>query len=155
MVCLWLYASGVGVFASRQIALACERPLACMAIGGQERPDFRTISAFRQLPLEAFKDVLGQGVRLAGAAGLVPVGHVSTDGTNRQGNAARHKAMSSGAMHKAVERWRAASETWVTAASQQDAAEDAALGSRRGDALPAALARRAQRLAPIEAARRR
>ena len=29
MVCLWLYASCVGVFSSRKMALACERPLAC------------------------------------------------------------------------------------------------------------------------------
>jgi hypothetical protein len=58
-------------------------------------------------------------------------------------------------MHKAVERWREEMETLVTAAYQQAEAEDAALGSRRGDALPAALARREQRLATIEAALRR
>jgi hypothetical protein len=58
-------------------------------------------------------------------------------------------------MPKAVERWRAAMATLVTAAYQQAEAEDAALGSRRGDAWPAALARRAQRLATMEAAMRR
>jgi len=46
-------------------------------------------------------------------------------------------------------------EALVTQADQQDEAEDAALGSRRGDALPAALARREDRLAKIAAARRR
>jgi hypothetical protein len=58
-------------------------------------------------------------------------------------------------MHKAVERLREEIETLVTAAYQQDEAEDAALGSRRGDELPAELARREQRLAAIEAAMRR
>jgi hypothetical protein len=58
-------------------------------------------------------------------------------------------------MKKAVERLREESETWVTAAYQQAEAEDAALGSRRGDELPAELARREQRLATMEAARRR
>jgi hypothetical protein len=43
----------------------------------------------------------------------------------------------------------------VTAAYQQDEADDAALGSRRGDELPAELARREDRLATIEAAMRR
>src|SRR5215470_17013012 len=43
----------------------------------------------------------------------------------------------------------------VTQAHQQDAADDAALGSRRGDELPAELARREDRLATIEAAMRR
>ena len=46
-------------------------------------------------------------------------------------------------------------EAWVTQAFQQDAEADAALGSRRGDALPAELARRADRLATREAAMQR
>ena len=96
MVCLLLYASCVGVFASRQIAQACERTLAFIAIVGPERPDFRTISAVRTLPLEAFTDVCVQVLRRAGAAGMVQVGHLSTAGTTIQGKASRHTAMSSG-----------------------------------------------------------
>src|SRR2546426_711577 len=113
MVCLLLYAYCVGVFSSRKIALGCERNLAFVAIVGSERPDFRTISDFRKLHLEAFIDVFVAVVRLAGEAGL------------------------------------------VTQAYQQDEAEEAALGSRRGDELPAELARREDRLATIEAAMRR
>ena len=47
MVCLLLYAYSVGVFSSRKIARACERTLAFLAIVGEDRPDFRTISDFR------------------------------------------------------------------------------------------------------------
>src|SRR2546428_6029269 len=155
MVCLLLYAYCVGVFSSRKIALACERNLAFMAMVGQERPDFRTISDFRKQHLEAFKEVFVQVVRLAREAGLVKLGNVSTDGTKIQGNASRHKAMSYGYMHKEVERLREEIEALVTAAYQQDEAEDAVLGSRRGDELPAELARRAARLATIEAAMQR
>src|SRR5437762_1733528 len=155
MVCLLLYAYCVGVFSSRKLALACERNLAFMAIVGQERPDFRTISDFRKLHLEAFKEVFVQVVRLAGEAGLVKLGNVSTDGTKIQGNASRHKAMSYGYMQKAVERLREEIEALVSQAYQQDEAEEAALGSRRGDELPAELARREDRLAKIEAAMRR
>ena len=155
MVCLLLYAYCVGVFSSRKIALACERNLAFMAIVGENRPDFRTISDFRKLHLEAFKAVFVQVVRLAGAAGLVTLGNVSTDGTKIQGNASRHKAMSYGYMQKEVERIREDIEALVTRAYQQDEADDAALGSRRGDELPAELARREARLAQIEAAMRR
>ncbi len=104
MVCLLLYAYCVGVFSSRKIALACERNLAFMAIVGEDRPDFRTISDFRKLHLEAFREDI---------------------------------------------------EALVTHAYQQDEAEEAALGSRRGDELPAELARREARLAKIEAAMRR
>src|SRR2546422_8110356 len=155
MVCLLLYAYCVGVFSSRKIALACERNLAFVAIVGSERPDFRTISDFRKLHLEAFIDVFVAVVRLAGEAGLVKLGNVSTDGTKIQGNASRHKAMSYGYMKQEVERLREDIEVLVTQAYQQDEAEEAALGSRRGDELPAELARREDRLATIEAAMRR
>src|SRR5262244_2060754 len=155
LVCLLLYAYCVGVFSSRKIAQACERNLAFVAIVGADRPDFRTISDFRKLHLEAFKDVCGQGLRVAGEAGLVKLGNVATDGTKMQGNASRHKAMSYGYMRKEADRLREDIEALVMQAHQQDAEDDAALGSRRGDELPAELARRADRLATIEAAMRR
>jgi transposase len=155
MVCLLLYAYCVGVFSSRKIALACERNVAFMAIVGEERPDFRTISDFRKLPLEAFKAVFVQVVRVAGEAGLVKLGNVSTDGTKIQGNASRHKAMSYGYMKQEVDRLREEIEALVTQAYWQDEAEEAALGSRRGDELPEELSRREKRLAKIEEAMRR
>jgi hypothetical protein len=155
MVCLWLYASWVGVFSSRTIALACARHLAFLASVGQDRPDFRTISACRTPPEAACKDVCGPVVRLAAEAGLVQLGNVATDGTQIQGHASRHQAMRYGSRQKAVERLREAMAAWVTQASQPDAADDAAWGSRRGDALPAALARREARLARSAAALRR
>src|SRR3954469_7652009 len=120
MTCLLLYAYCVGVFSSRKIALACERNLAFLAIVGQDRPDFRTISDFRMLHLEAFKDVFVQVVRLAAEAGLVHLGNVATDGTKIQGNASRHKAMSYGYMKKEVARLREDIEALVTRAYQQD-----------------------------------
>jgi transposase len=155
MVCLLLYAYCVGVFSSRKIAQACERNLAFIAIVGEERPDFRTISDFRKLHLAAFCDVFVQVLRIAGESGLVKLGNVSTDGTKLQGNASRHKAMSYGYMKKEVERLREDIEALVTQAYQQDAQDDAALGSRRGDELPAEWARRENRLATIEAAMQR
>ena len=74
MVGLLLYAYCVGVFSSRKIALACERNLAFIAIVGQDRPDFRTISDFRKLHLEAFKDVFVQVIRLAGGGRVGAMG---------------------------------------------------------------------------------
>jgi transposase len=155
MVCLLLYAYCVGVFSSRKIAQACERNLAFIAIVGPERPDFRTISDFRKLHLDAFRAVFVQVLRIAGEAGMVKLGNIATDGTKIQGNASRHKAMSYGSRRKEADRLREDIEALVTQAHQQDAADDAALGSRRGDELPAELARREDRLATIEAAMRR
>jgi transposase len=152
MSCLLIYAYCVGVFTSRKVALACERNLAFIAMVGDERPDFRTISDFRKDHLEAFIELFVQVLRLAKEAGMVKLGNLSTDGTKLQGNASRHKAMSYGYMKKEVERLREDIEALVTQAVQQDEADDAALGSRRGDELPAELERREKRLAAIEAA---
>ena len=155
MSCLLIYAYCVGVFTSRKIALACERNLAFLAIVGEERPDFRTISDFRKDHLEAFIELFVQVLRLAQEAGMVTLGNVSMDGTKLQGNASRHKAMSYGYMKKEVERLREEIEALVTQAVQQDEADEAALGSRRGDELPVELERRETRLAAIEAAMQR
>jgi transposase len=155
MSCLLIYAYCVGVFTSRKIALACERNLAFIAMVGDERPDFRTISDFRKDHLDAFIELFVDVLRLAKEAGMVTLGNVSIDGTKLQGNASRHKAMSYGYMQKEVERLREDIEALVTQAFQQDEADEAALGSRRGDELPAELERRETRLAAIEAAMQR
>src|SRR5207248_7949294 len=84
MVCLLLYAYCVGVFSSRKIALACERNLAFLAIVGDQRPDFRTISLFRKNHLEAFAEVFVQVLILAKAAGLVRLGTIAVDGSKVQ-----------------------------------------------------------------------
>lgn len=105
--------------------------------------------------MAAFKAIFVQVGRLAGEAGRVKLGNVSTDGTTIQGNASRHKAMSYGSMPKEVARRREEFEALVPQAPWQDASEEAAVGSRRGDALPAELSRREKRRATSEAAMRR
>src|SRR5271156_2632919 len=155
MVCLLLYAYCVGVFSSRKIALACERNLAFLAIVGDDRPDFRTISDFRKLHLPAFADVFLDVLRLAKELGMIRLGNLATDGTKLPGNASRHKAMSYGYMTKESERLRSEIEALVQQAQSTDAEEDAVLGSRRGDELPAELQRRQERLAKIAAAQQR
>jgi len=106
LVCLWLYAYAVGVYSSRKIAQACERNLAFLAIVGDDRPDFRTISAFRKEHLERFADLFLQVLHLTHEAGLVQLGLWATDGSKVPGNASRHKAMSYGYMEKEVARLR-------------------------------------------------
>jgi len=155
MVCLLLYSYSVGVFSSRKIALACERNLAFLAIVGQDRPDFRTISDFRKIHLDAFADVFVEVLRLAAAAGMVKLGNLAIDGTKIQGNASRHKAMSYGYLKKEEQRLRAEIDALLRQAQTQDATEDAVLGSRRGDELPEELRRREARLAVIGAAKQR
>jgi transposase len=155
MTCLLLYAYCVGVYSSRKIARACERNLAFLAIVGDDRPDFRTLSDFRKLHLKALASLFTQVLRLAREAGLVQLGVLATDGTKLAGNASRHKAMSYGYLSKEIERLQAECETLLQQAQDTDAAEDAVLGSRRGDELPEELRRREDRLATLRAAKQR
>jgi transposase len=155
MVCLLLYAYCVGVYSSRKIALACERNLAFLAIVGIDRPDFRTISDFRKIHLQSFKKTFHQVLRLAHELGMVQLGNLSTDGSKFPGNASRHKAMSYGYMEKEEQRLHEEIAALLAQAQQQDSAEDAALGSRRGDELPDELQRRHERLAKIHEAQQR
>jgi transposase len=155
LVCLLLYSYSVGVFSSRKIALAAERNLAFLAIVGDDRPDFRTISDFRKLHLDAFRDLFIEVVHLAAEMGMLGLGNISFDGSKFLGNASRHKAMSYGYMTKEKERLKAEIAALLLQAQQTDGSEDATLGCRRGDELPAELQRREERLATINAARQR
>jgi transposase len=155
MTCLWLYAYSVGVFSSRKVATACDRNLAFLAIVGDDRPDFRTISDFRKIHLDALADLFHQVLKLAHEAGLVQLGAWATDGSKLPGNASRHKAMSYGYMKKEEERLKAEIAELLKQQLQTDEAEDAALGSRRGDELPEELRFREERLAKILQAKAR
>ena len=155
MVTLLTYAYSVGVCSSRKIAAACERNLAFRAIVGDTPPDFRTISDFRKIHRTAFKPLFVEVLRLAGEMGLVKLGNLSTDGTKMKANASRHKAMSYGYMTKDIARLEAEVEQLLKQAEQSDAEQDAALGSRRGDELPAELKRREDRLVRIREAKTR
>jgi transposase len=155
MVTLLTYAYSIGVCSSRKIAAACERNLAFRAIVGDAPPDFRTISDFRKIHLAAFKPLFIEVLRLAGEMGLVKLGNLSTDGTKLKANASRHKAMSYGYMTKDIARLEAEIEELLKQAEQTDAEQDAALGSRRGDELPAELKRREDRLVRIREAKAR
>lgn len=152
MTTLLVYSYCVGVFSSRKIAAAGERNVAFLAIVGQQRPDFRSISDFRKLHLDALADLFVEVLQLAGELGMVKLGNLSLDGSKVRANASRHKAMSYGYMKKEVERLRAEIAALLQQAEQTDAEQDAALGSRRGDELPAELARREARLEAIQQA---
>jgi transposase len=155
MLTLLIYSYCIGVFSSRKIAAACERNLAFLAIVGNHRPDFRTISDFRKVHRNRFEALFVEVLRVAGELGMIKLGNLSLDGSKVRANASRHKAMSYGYMKKEVERLRAEVAALLQQAEQVDAEQDAACGARRGDELPEELKRRHERLQAIEAAMRR
>jgi transposase len=155
LVTLLLYSYCIGIYSSRKIAKACERNLAFLAIVGDDRPDFRTISDFRKGHLQPLAALFVQVLELAAAAGMVGLGNIAFDGSKFTGQASRHKAMSYGYMTKEEERLQAEIKALLEQADKTDAAEDAVHGSRRGDELPEELKRRQDRLAVIAAAKKR
>ena len=96
MTTLLLYSYCVGVFSSRKIAATCQRNVAFLAIVGQQRPDFRSISDFRKSHLDALAELFVQVLQIAGELGMVKLGNLSLDGSKVRANASRHKAMSHG-----------------------------------------------------------
>jgi Transposase and inactivated derivatives len=119
-----------------------------------EHPDYRSIARFRARHLEALSGLFVQALRLCAEAGLVKLGRLALDGTKLRANASRHKAMSYERMTKAeseleaeIAELRARARALLEEAAATDAAEDELYGAdRRGDELPAELARRESRL---------
>jgi transposase len=154
LVKVLLYAYAVGIPASRQIARKLEEDVAFRVLAANQRPDFRTLSDFRKQHLPALAELFVQVLHLCQRAGLVKLGHIALDGTKLKANASKHKAMSYGRMVTDEARLTAEVARLLAQADAADARDDAAYGpDRRGDELPAELARREHRLQTIRAAK--
>ena len=155
MVKLLVYGYCLGVRSSRKIAqrLVEDVPFRVLAAGNQ--PDFRTISDFRKIHLEALEQLFQQVLRLALEAGALKLGRVALDGTKMKANASKHKAMSWGRMKQAERQIAAEVKQMLAEAEQADAAEDALHGpDKSGQELPEELQRRKTRLEKIRQAQK-
>jgi len=161
MVKLLIYGYAVGVTSSRKLERATYRDVAVRMLCADQHPDFRSIARFRERHLDALGELFVAALRLCKQARMVGLGVLAVDGTKLRANASRHKAMSYERMVKKqseLEGEIAALRKQVDAvldnAQATDAAEDAEFGAdRRGDELPAELARRESRLRVIKEAK--
>jgi transposase len=154
MVKLLLYGYCIGTASSRKLERATYRDVAFRVLAGDQHPDHDSIAEFRRRHLGALGALFVQVLRLCQAAGLVKLGHVALDGTKLKANASKHKAMSYARMEETERQLEAEVRALLAQAEQVDAAEDAQYGcGRRGDELPAELARRESRLVKIRAAK--
>jgi len=153
MVRVLLYGYCVGVRSSRELERACVDVVAFRWLSAQQTPDFRSIGRFRKRHLSALGNVFLQALELCRAAGMVSLGRVALDGTKVRANASRHKAMSYGRLTEKQKVLAAEVSDLLAQAQAIDAAEDARFGKdKRGDELPAELARRQSRLVKMAAA---
>lgn len=161
MVKLLVYGYANGVMSSRKLERASYRDVAVRMLCADQHPDYRSIGRFRKRHLEALGELFVQALRLCRQAGLVGLGLLALDGTKLRANASRHKAMSYERMLSSEQRLEAEIaeiqanvSALLSEAEQVDAAEDQRFGAdRRGDELPAELARRESRLEKIREAR--
>jgi transposase len=154
MVKLLLYAYCTGRPSSRKLERATYHDVAVRVLAADQHPDHDSIASFRQRHLVALASLFVQVLQLCRAAGLVTLGHVALDGTKIKANASKHKAMSYARMQETEQRLEQEVQALLAQAAAADAAEDTAHGrGRRGDELPAELARRESRLAKIREAK--
>jgi transposase len=154
MVKLLIYGYCVGVPSSRRIARELEEDVAFRILASGNRPDFRTIAAFRRRHLGALQRLFVKVLRLCQEAGLVKLGHVSLDSTKIKANASKHKAMSYERMLKKEQELQKQIEDLMRQAQVVDEQEDQKYGKeKRGDELPEELSRRKSRLAKIREAK--
>ncbi len=150
-----VYAYCVGVFSSRKIQkrLIEDVPFRVLAAGNQ--PDFRTISDFRKIHLEALQGLFEQVLMLALTAGAMKLGRVALDGSKVKANASKHKAMSYKRMKEEERNLKAQVRQLLTQAKNADDDEDTRYGKdKSGDELPEELSRRETRLERIREAKR-
>jgi transposase len=156
MLKVLVYAYATGTFSSRKIAAKLQEDVAYRVLAADNFPAHRTISDFRQRHLPEFRELFVQVVQTAREAGLVKLGTLAVDGSKLKANASKHKAMSYARMQEEEKRLRKEILDLTNRAQKTDALEDKRYGkNRRGDELPAELARREDRLRTIRAARQR
>ena len=153
MLKLLVFGYSNGITSSRALERRCHHDVAFMFLTAQAAPDFVAISRFRKRHLKAFTALFRQVLGLCAQAGLVSLGNVALDGSKVRASASRHRAMSYDRMVRAEGELAAEVEALLADAERTDAAEDAVHGDRRGDELPAELARREGRLAAIRKAK--
>jgi len=91
---------------SRRIQKRLVEDVAFRVLAAGNQPDFRTISDFRKLHLQALEELFQQMLRLTLETGTMKLGRVALDGSKVKGNASKHKAMSYGRMKETEKRLR-------------------------------------------------
>jgi transposase len=154
MTALLVYAYVTGTPSSRQIERKCVEDVAFRVVSGNQKPDHDTVATFRKVHLSALAGLFLQVLKLCQKTGLVKLGHVALDGTKVKANASKHKAMSYGRMVKREAELQQEIDELLQRAKEADEGEDRTYGKgKRGDELPAELARRESRLHKIQEAK--
>ena len=155
MTKILIYGYCVGVFSSRKIQKKLVEDVGFRMLAAGNEPDFRTISDFRKLHLQALQGLFDQVLQITLRTGAMKLGRVVLDGSKVKANASKHRAMRYGRMQEDEQRLKQEVQKLLQQAESVDAEEDACYGrDRTGEEWPAELARRETRLQKIQQAKR-
>jgi len=154
MLKLLVYGYSTGVTSSREMERRCHVDVAFRWLSANSAPDYRSLARFRRRHLDALDALFVQVLALCAGAGLVKLGRVALDGTKLRASASRHKAMSHNRLGPRIAQLETEVAAILAEAEATDRAEDEMFGEdRRGDEVPAELARRETRLVKMRAAK--
>lgn len=144
MLKILFYAYTNHIFSSRKIAQALGENIAFIFLAAWQRPDFRTINAFRKNNAAAINDLFIQLVRLCQELKMVKLGHVSIDGSKFKANAADRQSYDQKRIDKQIKRI-------LEQAEQIDRDEDEQYGCQNsGTELPEDVADRKKRIEKLK-----
>lgn len=129
MLSVLLYAYCTGERSSRRIERRLSEDVAYRVLAVNQRPDHATLARFRRRHQDAIAALFGQVLGLCVKAGMVDAGVVAIDGTKIAANASFFANRNREDLGKVAAKI-------LDEAEQTDAAEDEALGERRGDEVP-------------------
>lgn len=147
---LLIYGYATGLPSSRKIERATYDSVAFRYIAANTHPDHDTLAAFRRRCGAQFEQLFVQVLMLAREMGMLKLGKIAVDGSKVKANASRHSALSWGHIKK------------IEAQLQQEVKQLMALAEsedRRqvpdGMDVPQEIARRQERLAALDEAKRK
>lgn len=144
MLKILFYAYTNRIFSSRKIARALGENIAFIFLAAWQRPDFRTINAFRKDNEAAINDLFVQIVRLCQQLKMVKLGHVSIDGSKFKADAADRQTYDQKRIDKQI-------KGLLEQADQIDRDEDEQYGCQNsGDELPEDVADRKKRIEKLK-----
>src|SRR5487761_2375354 len=143
-----VYGYATGIFSSRKLERATYDSVAFRFIAANDHPDHDTIATFRRRFLKDIEALFVKVLLLAREMGVLQMGTVALDGTKIHANASRHSALSYEHAGKIEEQLKAEVADLLAKAEAADQSE-----VPDGMSIPEELARRADRLEKLAAAR--
>jgi transposase len=147
---LLIYGYATGVPSSRKIERATYDSVAFRYIAANTHPDHDTLAAFRRRFGAQLEQLFVQVLMLAREMGMLKLGKIAVDGSKIKANASRHSALSWGHLKKIEQQLQQEVQQLMALAEAEDRKQ-----VPDGMDVPQEIARRQERLAALEEAKRK